>query len=242
MNERYFGNSTPQDLRATASQTNHYRKTPNNHRASSNPRSHPPYTTSLTPPSCETSLKPHYLQQMDQRRPIRPTSTARRGLFHNTTSRRHPHPNPLHTASSLHPSHTTSTNPNARPPIPLAAAEADPAEDLVERDSAGNYKISAPITAMKMGSGGTGGEDEEVEQENQMIALYGKENCHWDQAGEFACDFGDGRGNADKTNAGQLYRRRLRWHYTRVLRGRCRVWMLIGGCLRGMGGGSDEET
>ena len=119
---------------------------------------------------------------MDQRRPIRPTSTARRGLFHSTTSRRHP--NPLQNASSLHPSHTTSSNPNTRSNIPLGAEEHDPAEDLVERDSAGNYKISAPITAMKMGSGGVGPEDEEVEQENQMIALYGKENCHWDQAGE----------------------------------------------------------
>jgi hypothetical protein len=123
---------------------------------------------------------------MDQRRPIRPTSTARRGLFHSTTSRRHPNPNPLHGPSSLHPSHTTSSNPNARPTIPIATEEPDPAADLVERDSAGNYTISAPITAMKMGSGGTGAEDEELEQENQMIALYGKENCHWDQAGEYA--------------------------------------------------------
>jgi len=124
--------------------------------------------------------------KMDQRRPIRPSSTARRGLFNNTTSRRHPHPNPLHSTSSLQPSHATSSHPSTRPTIPIAPSDPDPAADLVERDSAGNYKISAPITAMKMGSGGAGAEDEEVEQENQMIALYGKENCHWDQAGEFA--------------------------------------------------------
>ncbi|KAF2680245.1 hypothetical protein K458DRAFT_312282 [Lentithecium fluviatile CBS 122367] len=118
---------------------------------------------------------------MDHRRPVRPPPAARRALFHATASRRHP--NPLHAQNPLHPSNPASSNPNARPAMPIATEEPDPANDLVERDSAGNYKISAPITAMKMGVGGARTEaDEELEQENQMIALYGKESQHWDQA------------------------------------------------------------
>ncbi|KAJ4302767.1 hypothetical protein N0V90_001658 [Kalmusia sp. IMI 367209] len=102
---------------------------------------------------------------MDTRRPVRPAPSTRRALFHTTTARAKPaHP----------PSKTT---------VHIASETASPADDLVERDAAGNYKILAPTTAMKMGvDKGTSPEEEEKDQEDQMIALYGRSNCHWDQA------------------------------------------------------------
>lgn len=105
---------------------------------------------------------------MDHRRAVRPPATTRRALFSSTTTR------PLH--------HPRNPNPKS---VHIAAESPDPSDDLVERDSAGNYKIMAPTTAMKMGVNGVrSAEDEEKEQEDQMIALYGKQNCHWDQAGK----------------------------------------------------------
>lgn len=104
---------------------------------------------------------------MDHRRAVRPPQAARRALFQPPTSRRQ---NPAHNKSAVH----------------IATEEASPDDDLVERDSNGAYKVNAPSTAMKMGVGAVRStEEEEREQEEQMIALYGKPNVHWDQAGMF---------------------------------------------------------
>ncbi|KAF2868297.1 hypothetical protein BDV95DRAFT_579542 [Massariosphaeria phaeospora] len=107
---------------------------------------------------------------MDLRRPVRPPNpSARRGLFPigGTSRRPNTHLNPTLSTTSLH--------------IPAEAA--DPKDDLVERDSSGNYCMQAPGTNIRSGSAGSRNElDEETDQENQMIALYGKQNNHWDQA------------------------------------------------------------
>ncbi|PVI07688.1 hypothetical protein DM02DRAFT_608770 [Periconia macrospinosa] len=108
---------------------------------------------------------------MDSRRPVRPPPTSRRAVFHPSTSQSRRN-NPL------------NTNAHPKPSVHIASEEPIPADDLVERDSAGNYKTMGPTTAMKIGvTGGMKGEAEEQdEQERQMIGLYGKENGHWDQA------------------------------------------------------------
>lgn len=106
---------------------------------------------------------------MDHRRPVRPPSAARRALFHSSTRRQNP----------LNANHS-------KPSVHIASEEPDPQDDFVERDGTGNYKLLAPTTAMKVGiSNLTTEADEEADQENQMIALYGKQNCHWDQAGKY---------------------------------------------------------
>ncbi|KAF2253964.1 hypothetical protein BU26DRAFT_516218 [Trematosphaeria pertusa] len=102
---------------------------------------------------------------MDHRRAIRPPISSRRNLFH--PARRQHALDPKLSKTAVH----------------IAAEESDPKDDLVERDSAGNYSMLAPTTAMKMGVNSVRSElDDETEQENQMIALYGKQNHHWDQA------------------------------------------------------------
>ncbi|KAH8725956.1 hypothetical protein GQ44DRAFT_706182 [Phaeosphaeriaceae sp. PMI808] len=54
-------------------------------------------------------------------------------------------------------------------------------DELVERDDKGDFKVNAPNTTYKHLIMGTGREtDEETEQENQIIDLYGKQNPHWD--------------------------------------------------------------
>ncbi|KAF1957457.1 hypothetical protein CC80DRAFT_592718 [Byssothecium circinans] len=110
---------------------------------------------------------------MDARRPVRPPPASRRALFH-------PPPTQPRRQNPLNPSIHT------KPSVHIATEESSPEEDLIERDAAGNYKITGPTTAMKMGIIGAGGvksESEEAEeQERQMISMYGQENAHWDQA------------------------------------------------------------
>lgn len=116
---------------------------------------------------------------MDHRRPIRPPhpTNPRRPLF-NTAS-----------TSSAHPSRANSRGAATSKPATVHISPDDTNnrdDDLVERDAAGNYKIMAPSTAMKMAvEPPVSPEQEEKEQEDQMIALYGKSNCHWDQAGKY---------------------------------------------------------
>jgi len=110
---------------------------------------------------------------MDSRRPVRPPPSSRRAVFHPSTtqSRR---TNPLNPST------------HAKPSVHIASEEPEPEKDLVERDGAGNYKTLGPTTAMKMSAIGSleNEAEAEAEQEKQMIALYGTENAHWDQAGE----------------------------------------------------------
>ncbi|KAL1608744.1 hypothetical protein SLS59_001934 [Nothophoma quercina] len=58
------------------------------------------------------------------------------------------------------------------------------ADELVERTPNGEYAMYAPQTVYKhmaLGLGNGREEDEEAEQENQMIELYGQQNAHWDK-------------------------------------------------------------
>lgn len=108
---------------------------------------------------------------MDSRRPVRPAPSSRRALFHATSTRQ----------KAQHPPSKTAVH--------IASETPSPADDLVERDANGNYKILAPTTAMKLGvDKGTSPDEEDKEQEDQMIALYGRNNCHWDQDGERTLD------------------------------------------------------
>ncbi|KAF2795305.1 hypothetical protein K505DRAFT_273497 [Melanomma pulvis-pyrius CBS 109.77] len=53
---------------------------------------------------------------------------------------------------------------------------------MVERDSTGNYSMAAPSTSLnKREVDGLQGGDEESEQENQLIALFGQHNRLYDQ-------------------------------------------------------------
>ncbi|KAF2474283.1 uncharacterized protein BDR25DRAFT_281139 [Lindgomyces ingoldianus] len=107
---------------------------------------------------------------MDLRRPTRnPNPPARRHhhLFHAPSRR--PLTHPLSTAISTSALH-------------IPAEEAERNDDLVERDGSGNYNMAAPSTNLKPNLGVAAELDEETEQENQMISLYGKRNEHWDTA------------------------------------------------------------
>ncbi|ORY09878.1 hypothetical protein BCR34DRAFT_450804, partial [Clohesyomyces aquaticus] len=64
----------------------------------------------------------------------------------------------------------------------IPTEEADRNDDLVERDANGNYSMAAPSTSLKPNMGVQTELEEETEQENQMIGLYGKRNEHWDTA------------------------------------------------------------
>ncbi|KAL5393759.1 hypothetical protein PMIN03_011150 [Paraphaeosphaeria minitans] len=131
---------------------------------------------------------------MDHRRPIRPppghpAGVPRRALFTTTST------------TSSHPSRANSRTTTSSKPATVHISPDDannPDDDLVERDAAGNYKIMAPSAAMKAGvAPPISAEQEEKDQEDQIIALYGKSSCHWDQAGEFAllftCEEGQAR-------------------------------------------------
>ncbi|KAH4848860.1 hypothetical protein HBH75_149550 [Parastagonospora nodorum] len=52
-------------------------------------------------------------------------------------------------------------------------------DELVERDDKGQYIITAPSSMYKQMAHMREG-DEETEQENHIIELYGKQNAHWD--------------------------------------------------------------
>lgn len=116
---------------------------------------------------------------MDHRRPIRPPHPAgapRRPLFTSAST------------TTSHPSRTNSRTNTASKPATVHISTDDtnnPDNDLVERDAAGNYKIMAPSAAMQAGvAPSISADQEEKEQEDQVISLYGKTNCHWDQAGK----------------------------------------------------------
>lgn len=84
---------------------------------------------------------------MDLRRPARPPPTTRRNIFHAPSSRR-----PT--------SATMSTSSLSTLHIP--AEEADPKDDLVERDSSGNYNMAAPATNLKPGQAMRSEVDDEI--------------------------------------------------------------------------------
>ena len=77
------------------------------------------------------------------------------------------------------------------PAIPISSDQtSNPDDELVERDEKGNYKILGPSAAMRMSiEKPTTPEEEEKEQEDNMIALYGRGHCHWDQAGKSPVSF-----------------------------------------------------
>ncbi|KAK7190172.1 hypothetical protein PSPO01_03893 [Paraphaeosphaeria sporulosa] len=117
---------------------------------------------------------------MDHRRPIRPppghpVGAPRRPLFTTTST------------TSSQPSRANSRTTAASKPTTVHISPDDPNnpdDDLVERDATGSYKIMAPSAAMKAGvAPPISAEQEEKDQEDQIIALYGKSSCHWDQAG-----------------------------------------------------------
>ncbi|KAL5380207.1 hypothetical protein DPSP01_008008 [Paraphaeosphaeria sporulosa] len=116
---------------------------------------------------------------MDHRRPIRPppghpVGAPRRPLFTTTST------------TSSQPSRANSRTTAASKPTTVHISPDDPNnpdDDLVERDATGSYKIMAPSAAMKAGvAPPISAEQEEKDQEDQIIALYGKSSCHWDQA------------------------------------------------------------
>ncbi|KAF2654714.1 hypothetical protein K491DRAFT_716839 [Lophiostoma macrostomum CBS 122681] len=90
-------------------------------------------------------------------RPQRPAPSSRRAMFqsHHPGSRRGAHPSTISSQqlSTLH----------------IPAEESNPEDDLIERDSSGNYIIASP------GGAPVPGEireiENEIEQENQMIEL-----------------------------------------------------------------------
>ncbi|KAF2715262.1 hypothetical protein K504DRAFT_23037 [Pleomassaria siparia CBS 279.74] len=117
---------------------------------------------------------------MDMRRAPRPPNPSGprvgRNMFNPQPRRPHPHLNPTNSiSSSLH----------------IPAEEADPKDDMVERDSSGNYNMAAPATSKGMrGVDDVPAGNEEsapgltsgvTEQENQIIALYGSHHKHYDQ-------------------------------------------------------------
>ncbi|KAJ4379170.1 hypothetical protein N0V86_005214 [Didymella sp. IMI 355093] len=57
-------------------------------------------------------------------------------------------------------------------------------DEMVERKPDGDYAIFAPQTVYKhmaLGLGNGRESDEETEQENQIIQLYGQKNAQWDK-------------------------------------------------------------
>ncbi|KAL1793702.1 hypothetical protein ACET3X_008684 [Alternaria dauci] len=116
-------------------------------------------------------------------RAIRLPPTTRRNIFASHTAQ-----NPDHRQQQHHhhhqqqPRRQNTTAPSIRPDsreieadIFLSSAD----EDLVERDSLGEYIVKAPTPVYRdMGAGSE--DDDETEQENQVIGLYGKTNAQWD--------------------------------------------------------------
>ncbi|KZM21863.1 hypothetical protein ST47_g6986 [Ascochyta rabiei] len=99
---------------------------------------------------------------MDHPRAVRPPPGARRNLFQS--SRRQ--------------------NPTAVRPDTATIFQQPMEDELVERTPDGEYALFAPQTVYKhmaLGLGNARETDEETEQENQMIELYGQQNAHWDR-------------------------------------------------------------
>ncbi|EOA89429.1 uncharacterized protein SETTUDRAFT_167901 [Exserohilum turcica Et28A] len=111
------------------------------------------------------------------KRAIRLPPNTRRNLF------------PSHTAQQQQP---TSRRPNHNAPsVRPDSREIQPdifmqplEDELVEKDVQGDYVTHAPVPVYKnMGTVSLGQEgDEEAEQENEVIEMYGKPNGHWDAA------------------------------------------------------------
>ena len=82
------------------------------------------------------------------RRPTRPPNpSGPRRIFHAPSRRPNPHLSTTLSASSLH----------------IPAEEADPKDDMVERDSSGNYNMAAPSTNLnKREVGGMQAGDEDA--------------------------------------------------------------------------------
>ncbi|KAJ4347384.1 hypothetical protein N0V95_005481 [Ascochyta clinopodiicola] len=99
---------------------------------------------------------------MDHTRAVRPPPGARRNLFQS--SRRQ--------------------NPTAVRPDTATIFQQPMEDELVERTPDGEYALFAPHTMYKhmaLGLGNAQETDEETEQENQIIELYGQQNAHWDR-------------------------------------------------------------
>ncbi|KAF2736954.1 hypothetical protein EJ04DRAFT_139131 [Polyplosphaeria fusca] len=105
---------------------------------------------------------------MDIRRPTRAPPASRR-LFHTGTAPRRQNMGSQIATALRMPSEERSAN-----------------NELVERDTTGNYAMAAPHNGIGKGASLAHEVDEETEQENQMIAMYGTQNEHWDTAGLMA--------------------------------------------------------
>ncbi|KAF2750449.1 hypothetical protein M011DRAFT_474884 [Sporormia fimetaria CBS 119925] len=93
---------------------------------------------------------------MDFRRATRPPPATRRNVFHALSSRRQ------------NPSSMSSTS--SRSTLLISAEDADRKDDLVERDSAGNIRLTAPMVQKE-----TAGEeqpDDDTEEREYIKTLY----------------------------------------------------------------------
>ncbi|KAH6622360.1 hypothetical protein C7974DRAFT_220659 [Boeremia exigua] len=98
---------------------------------------------------------------MDHTRAVRPPAGARRNLFQSTRRQ----------------------NPTAVRPDTATIFQQPMEEEMVERTSNGEFALYAPQTVYKhmaLGLGSGRESDEDTEQENQIIELYGRKNTHWD--------------------------------------------------------------
>ncbi|KAJ8113923.1 hypothetical protein OPT61_g4075 [Boeremia exigua] len=99
---------------------------------------------------------------MDHTRAVRPPPGARRNPFQSTRRQ----------------------NPTAVRPDTATIFQQPMESELVERAPNGEYALYAPQTVYKhMALGLSNGRDsdEETEQENQVIELYGRKHTHWDK-------------------------------------------------------------
>ena len=92
-------------------------------------------------------IRCHSIPDMNIRRPSRPADPdSRRNLFHAPSRRPNLHLNSSKSSSSLH----------------IPAEEADPKDDLVERDSTGDFKLAAPQTNLRPGAALRSEMDDEI--------------------------------------------------------------------------------
>ncbi|KAG9196044.1 hypothetical protein G6011_01165 [Alternaria panax] len=114
-------------------------------------------------------------------RAIRLPPTTRRNIFashtaQNPDQRQQPH----HQPARRHNAAAPSVRPDSRE-IEQDIFMQSSDEEFVERDALGEYIIKAPTPVYRdMGVGSEG--DEEAEQENEVVNLYGKANVQWDMA------------------------------------------------------------
>ncbi|CAI9627541.1 hypothetical protein GT037_009210 [Alternaria burnsii] len=112
-------------------------------------------------------------------RAIRLPPTTRRNIFASHTAQNpDQRQQPQHAPARRQNGAAPSVRPDSREiEADIFSSSAD--EDFVERDALGEYIVKAPTPVYRdMGVGSE--EDDESEQENQVINLYGKTNAQWD--------------------------------------------------------------